>query len=201
MTIHLKDFIRDEKGKRRYLVTCDEILPQSHPNPARRGQVCGNRRYLRLGDARRSKMCQSCAQRLKGKAGYKAATEKVQALGYPTLPSSYLDRNPSRPESAFIRALNEAGIIFKTNVPVPFCDRKWLMDIFVEPNMCVEIDGKWVHEKRVEQDREKDEDMQRAGIQFMRVSIDAHKDIDKQIKHVLPKVLKFLKGTSHVQTH
>ncbi len=191
--LHLDDFIRTDDGRRRYLVTCDMILPNNYPNPLRRGTVCGNRRYLRISDARRVKMCESCAQRLKGKKGYAAATKTVNALGYETLPSAYLSKHLSRGESAVVLALNQAGVLFQQNVRVPNCQRQWLMDIFVQPNLCVEIDDPWVHAKCVELDDQKEADLRAAGIQLLRVRIDAKKNIPTQVEQAMPVILRFLK--------
>lgn len=193
---HTDDYIYDEHKRRRYLVTCDAVLPMNHVNPLRRGQVCGARRYLRISDAKRVKMCHSCSQRLKGKKGYKSATQKVQSMGYNTLPSQYLERHPSRAESLIAHALDCAGVLFETNVRVPNSVRCWLMDVFVEPNLCIEIDDPWIHEKRVAQDAEKDADMRAAGIHCLRVSIDAKKPIPKQVEKVMPMILQFLQGES-----
>lgn len=197
MTIHMDDFITGKDGRRRYLVTCDEILPNTHPNRARRGTVCGARRYLRITDAKRSKMCFSCAQRIKGKKAYQVSTAVVQALGYDSLPLPYLQKNPSKPERILMRLLDKAQIAYETNIRVPGCDRQWLMDIFVKPNLCIEIDDTWIHERRCEDDAEKDADMTAAGIQFMRISIRASRNVTRQLEAKLPDILSFLGVKQH----
>jgi len=194
MGLHRDEWIIKD-GERHYLVTCDEILPSHHP---RSGQVCGNRRYLRLSSAVKVQCCFQCSQRRKGKLGYKAALKTLRRKGYDTLPQEYLDKNPSSAEVVAANFLDRHRIPYQRNVRLPNIKRHWLIDFCIAGKTWIEIDCVWTHAGRKQSDAEKDRVAAENGVVIHRIPVPSGRLSSRDICVLENRLREILEEFHHV---
>ncbi|MCS7139311.1 MAG: endonuclease domain-containing protein [Candidatus Nezhaarchaeota archaeon] len=97
-------------------------------------------------------------------------------------------------ELAVIKELQNRGIIFFTQQKIRIGGKTFIIDIFVPPNLAVEIDGIYhVKDIRISRDQVKDEALRSIGVKVLRFSDAVAKSRPSK---VVDEVLKELKSIS-----
>ncbi len=115
------------------------------------------------------------------------ATLKRSRRGLITPPRAYTSG-----EVAVIKEMQARGLTFFTQRKIFVGERTFVVDIFVPPNVVVEIDGPQ-HFKgvRASRDRVKDEVLEKLGLRVLRFD---HSLAKSQPSKIVDEVLKALKG-------
>ena len=103
------------------------------------------------------------------------------------------------PEKMMQIALSLENIEFKKHKSFKIGNSYHQVDIFIEPNICIEIDGIYWHSRpsAVKRDMEIDEELKSQGFQIMRFPVHKSRDFDVNTPiEKIKNILKFLKTKS-----
>lgn len=102
----------------------------------------------------------------------------------------------SKPEKMMQIALALNGISFIKHKPIKLGKRWHQVDIFIEPNICVEIDGVYYHmnEEHIKRDIWKSQELTILGYHLIRIR---DKDIEKNTQNCAEKVIQLIKELQH----
>jgi len=93
-----------------------------------------------------------------------------------------IPKKDTQPEKMIQNALTLEGIKFLKHKPFKVGNTYHPVDIFIEPNLCVEVDGVYFHSlpKSIQRDREIDNELKSNGYEVIRFPVNKTKDFDVQ---------------------
>ena len=99
------------------------------------------------------------------------------------------------PEKMMQKALTLENIEFQKHKLFKIGNTTHRVDIFIEPNICIEVDGAYYHSRPYEMERDKkiDAELKSRGFQVMRFVVHKNKDFDvksnaEKIKNILDEM-------------
>jgi hypothetical protein len=137
--------VRYVKGQRR----TESIYPVTCPD-------CGHERWLKRHDAFKAEQmscsCYHCAQREKGRQGWRVTAARWGVKVAVKHQRAYRLANPSNLEQQCMALLDGLGVSYQREVWFERQGKVYLIDFVVSDRLAIEVNGTFVHRHRAEDD-------------------------------------------------